>query len=759
MAEAAAAAFVRIGLDEKTAKQVSANEKVTAALLAVIDEAGVSGGCDKAAGVLLYALSTKCPAPAIRHRRTLAQYIATGKIRISPQFDAAIEFLKATGNADLDIASFEASTGVGVVITPDQIASAVKAVIEANKEKLLEDRYRFPVGLLLKGANERLKWAEGGAVKNEIDAQVAALLGPKTEDDLAEKPKVKKKPAEKKEAAPTAEKEAAPAPKKEKWDFAARELDAAKNTPELLEKHRKATGGRVVSRFPPEPNGHLHLGHAKAMWVDFGYAAEAGGDCIMRFDDTNPEAEKKEYIESILEDVHWMGWKPAKVTYSSDYFGELYDLAVELIKRGKAYVDHQTPEEMSSYRDKKMNSPWRDRSVEENLKLFEDMRKGKFGEGQVTLRMKGDMTHPNPCMRDLVAYRVKLCPHPHSGDKWCIYPSYDYTHCLVDSLENITHSLCTLEFEIRRDTYYWLLEALDLYRPHVWEYNRLNLSHNVVSKRKLLQLVNEKHVTGWDDPRLLTIKGLRRRGYTASALNKFCDMVGVSRSDQFISYRTLEGVVRDECDEQCSRAMAVLAPLKVTITNWPQGKVEQIQIANHPKYPERGTHTVAMTGTVYIEQTDFRLEDSKDYFGLAPNKEVMLRYAINITCKDVKKSATGEVVELLCEADFSKARKPKGVLHWVSESAPGQAPAKAEVRLYDTLFSVEDPASHPNWLTALNPNSLVVTRAYLDPFLAGAREAERFQFERQGYFVVDPDSKPGNLVFNRICTLRDSYHK
>jgi len=747
---------------KKTAKNIAGNEKLTATLLSVIEEAGVKNGTEKSIGNLLYSLAAKFPATAIKYRSIVAKYIASKQIKSVPQLDAAFAFMLALGSKDLDVSAFERDCGIGITISPEQIRSTVASLIEEQRAKIVEDRYRTNVGLLLRTANERLKWADGSVVKQEVDSQILALLGPKTEADMNEGKKPKKSAKASEELSVpngTSPTQVTAPPKKERWDFGARELNAAKNPPHLAEAHLKATGGRVVTRFPPEPNGHLHLGHAKAMWVDFGYAKEMGGECIMRFDDTNPEAEKEEYIDSILDDVQWMGHKWSRVTYSSDYFQQLYDLGVELIKKDKAYVDHQTPTEIASCREAKIESPWRNRPIAESLKLFEDMRKGKYGEGEATLRMKMDMQHPNPCMRDLIAFRVKMSPHPHTGDKWCIYPSYDYTHCIIDSVENITHSLCTLEFEIRRDSYYWLLEALDLYRPHVWEYNRLNLSHNVVSKRKLLRLVRDGHVDGWDDPRLLTLKGLRRRGYTPTAISKFCDMVGVSRSEQNISYTWLEYCIREECDEECVRGMVVLDPLKVTLTDYVKGTdVERVSALNHPKHPERGSHEVSFGPVIYIERSDFRTDDSKDYYGLAPKKEVMLRNACNITCTEVIKDDKGNIVELKASHDTSKTRKPKGVLHWVAEPTPGQVPVSAEIRLYDTLFTVEDPGARDDWLNFVNPKALVVTKGYVDTFVAGAAHVgAKFQFERTGYFVVDKDTTQDRLVFNRIVSLKETY--
>nr|GEW77335.1 glutamine--tRNA ligase-like [Tanacetum cinerariifolium] len=482
-----------------------------------------------------------------------------------------------------------------------------------------------------------------------------------------------------------------------------------------------------------------------------------------RFDDTNPEAEKKEYIDHIEEIVGWMGWKPFKITYTSDYFQELYDLAVELIRRGYAYVDHQTGDEIKEYREKKMNSPWRDRPISESLKLFNDMKEGRIDEGKATLRMKQDMQSDNGNMYDLIAYRIKFTPHPHAGDKWCIYPSYDYAHCIVDSVENITHSLCTLEFETRRASYYWLLDALSLYQPYVWEYSRLNITNTVMSKRKLNRLVTENHVDGWDDPRLMTLAGLRRRGVTSTAINTFVRGIGITRSDgSMIRLERLEYHVREELNKTASRTMVVLHPLKVVITNLESSSVIDLDAKKWPDAPNDDAssyYKVPFSHVIYIEQTDFRLKDSKDYYGLAPGKTVLLRYAFPIKCTEVVLSEDKTTVsEIRAEYDPDKKTKPKGVLHWVAEPSPGVDPLKVEVRLFDKLFKSENPGELDNWLDDLNPESkVVIPCAYGVPPLKYAEVEDKFQFERLGYFVADKDSTPEKLIFNRIVTLRDTY--
>lgn len=535
-----------------------------------------------------------------------------------------------------------------------------------------------------------------------------------------------------------------------------RDLKSAMNPPHVLEKHLKETGGKVLTRFPPEPNGYLHIGHAKAMRFSFTSAVQAGGDCYLRFDDTNPEKETKEFIDNIKENVEWLGYKPWKITYASDYFESLYELARELIKKGKAYVCHQTKEEVNEYREKKLDSPFRNRSVEENLKLFEMMRQGRFDEKECCLRMKIDMKHSNPCMRDPVAYRIKYAPHPHAGDKWCIYPTYDYTHCLNDSLENITHSLCTLEFEIRRDSYYWLLEALDMYRPFVWEYSRLNLTKIAMSKRKLTDLVTKKLVSGWDDPRLPTINGLRRRGYTAEAINNFVDTVGVTRrgNDNFLSIKLLEHCIRTDLDRKAPRTLAVLDPLKITLVNMPESQKGELETPLFPKNKDAGNRKIMLSKTIYIERSDFSMENNEDFFGLTPNQEVGLKYSGIIKFKDCVKNEKGEVTELLCEFD-SESKKTKGRIHWISANEA----VKVEVRLYDYLFKSDNPMALKEPLEDINPKSLVIRNESLvnKCILSGIKALDHFQFERLGYFVTDLDTNvsTGRYVFNLTVDLGD----
>jgi len=531
-------------------------------------------------------------------------------------------------------------------------------------------------------------------------------------------------------------------------------------------------GGRVHTRFPPEPNGYLHIGHAKSICLNFGIAAEnKGGLCNLRFDDTNPEKEEAEYVKSIIEDVRWLGWDwQDRLYYASDYFEQMYEYAVQLIKKGKAYVCDLTPDEIREYRgtltEQGKNSPYRERGAEENLDLFARMRAGEFPDGSRTLRAKIDMAHPNLNMRDPVMYRILHATHHRTGDKWCIYPTYDWAHGLEDSIEEITHSICTLEFENHRPLYDWFLDELGVFHPQQIEFARLNLSYTVMSKRKLLQLVQEGLVSGWDDARMPTICGMRRRGYSPEAIRNFCKRIGVNKFNSTVDIALLEHCVREDLNKTSPRVMAVLRPLKVIIDNYPEGKVEELDAINNPEDPGAGTRKVAFSKELYIEREDFMESPPKRFYRLAPGREVRLRYAYFITCTDVIKDDNGQVVELRCTydpatrgGDAPDGRKVKSTLHWVSAAHS----LEAEVRLYDHLFTKENPdntSEGEDFKSNLNPNSLeMLTCCRVEPSLADAKPLSRYQFERLGYFCVDPDSSSGKLVFNRTVSLRDPWAK
>jgi len=529
--------------------------------------------------------------------------------------------------------------------------------------------------------------------------------------------------------------------------------------------------GRVQTRFPPEPNGYLHIGHAKAICLDFGLADEFGGHTNLRFDDTNPSKEETEYVESIMEDVKWLGFHWDGLFYASDYFDQLYAWAVQLIKAGKAYVDDLSADEIRKYRgtltEPGKDSPFRNRSVEENLNLFERMKAGEFPDGSRVLRAKIDMASPNFNMRDPVMYRLLHTEHHRTGKKWCIYPMYDYAHGQSDSLERVTHSMCTLEFEDHRPLYNWFIQQLGIFPSQQIEFDRLNLTYTLLSKRKLLQLVQEKRVSGWDDPRMPTISGIRRRGYTPEAIRNFCSAIGVSKTNGSIELAMLEHFVREDLNKRAPRVMAVLRPLRVVIDNYPENQVEEMDAVNNPEDAGAGTRKVPFSRVLYIEQDDFREDPPKQYFRLAPGREVRLRYGYFITCTSVVKNDDGEVVEVHCTYDPATrggnappdGRKVKATIHWVSAAHA----VDGEVRLYENLFTQEDPnraGEGQDFTACLNPNSLeVLSQCKVEPSLTGAVPGARYQFERLGYFCVDRDSSTGKLIFNRTVALKDTWAK
>ncbi len=531
-------------------------------------------------------------------------------------------------------------------------------------------------------------------------------------------------------------------------------------------------GGRVHTRFPPEPNGYLHVGHAKSITINFGFAQEFGGKCNLRFDDTNPSKEETEYVESIIEDVRWLGgdWED-RLFYASDYFEQIYQWAELLIQKGKAYVCDLSADQVRAQRgtltEPGQESPYRTRSIEENLDLLRRMRAGEFPDGARTLRAKIDMTSPNLNLRDPVMYRILRAEHHRTGNKWCIYPMYDFAHGQSDSIEGITHSICTLEFEDHRPLYDWYIQQLGIYHPQQIEFDRLNLTYTLLSKRKLLTLVKDKHVNGWDDPRMPTVSGMRRRGYTPEALRNFCRRVGVSKTNGTTELGLLEYFVRDDLNRRAMRVMAVLRPLRVVIDNYPEGQIEQMEAVNNPEDASMGTRKVPFSRVLYIEQDDFREDPPKQYFRLSPGKEVRLRYGYFITCTSVVKDAAGQVVELHCTYDPATrggnsppdGRKVKSTIHWVS----AEDAVDAEVRLYETLFTCEDPnqvAEGQDFTANLNPHSLeVLEHCKLEPSLRETRAGGFYQFERLGYFAVDPDSTREKLVFNRTVALRDTWAK
>jgi glutaminyl-tRNA synthetase len=533
----------------------------------------------------------------------------------------------------------------------------------------------------------------------------------------------------------------------------------------------KKYGDAVIqTRFPPEPNGYLHIGHAKAICLDFGLADEFGGQTNLRFDDTNPEKEEKEYVDSIMNDVRWLGFEWDRVRYASDYFPQLYEWALQLIGAGKAYVDDLSADEIRRHRgtltEPGKDSPFRNRAAQENIDLFERMKAGEFPDGSRVLRAKIDMASPNLNLRDPVMYRILHATHHRTGDQWCIYPMYDFAHGQSDSIERVTHSMCTLEFADHQPLYRWYIDQLGIFPSQQIEFDRLNLTYTLLSKRKLLQLVQEKHVNGWDDPRMPTLSGIRRRGFTSEAIRTFCNTIGATRTNGTTDIENLEHFQRDDLNRRASRAMAVLRPLKVVIDNYPEGPAEFVEVANNPEDPSAGTRQVPFSREIYIDQEDFREVPPPKYYRLSPGKEVRLRNAYFITAQSVIKDADGSIVEVHCTYDPASrggnspdGRKVKSTIHWVSTAHA----ISAEIRLYDKLFTKPDPsdvAEGEDVLSNLNPNSLeILTGAKLEPSLADAKLEDRFQFERVGYFCLDPDSTPGNLVFNRTLPLKDSWAK
>ena len=549
---------------------------------------------------------------------------------------------------------------------------------------------------------------------------------------------------------------------------------------EIIEQGlNEGTYKSILTRFPPEPNGYLHIGHAKSICLNFGLAKKYGGKTNLRFDDTNPVKEDTEYVDSIQQDIRWLGFEWAGVHYASDYFEQLYEWAVVLIKKGLAYVDDQTQEEIRLGRgtvtEPGKNSPWRDRSIEENLDLFERMRNGEFADGEKVLRAKIDMAHPNMQLRDPIMYRILHANHHRTGDKWCIYPMYDYAHGQSDSIEHITHSICTLEFDIHRPLYDWFIEQLGIFPSHQYEFARLNINYTVMSKRKLLQLVKENYVSGWDDPRMPTICGFRRRGYTPESIRNFCEDIGVAKRDNIIDYVRLENSLRDHLNKVSPRRMAVLNPVKLVIDNYPEGQTEMLSAINNPENEADGTRQVPFSRELYIEREDFMEEAPKKYFRLSLGREVRLRYAYFVTAQSVEKDAEGNITCIHCTydpatrgGDAPDGRKVKGTLHWVS----AQHAIDAEVRMFDRLFATEAPDEAPEgktFLDNLNPNSLQVLQGCkLEPALAeahmvvnekGIEEPMRYQFERMGYFCTDRDGTPEHPVFNRSCSLKDTWAK
>eukprot|EP00043_Microstomoeca_roanoka_P006570 m.63980 g.63980 ORF g.63980 m.63980 type:complete len:772 (+) comp13472_c0_seq1:155-2470(+) len=759
----------RFGLSDSKAVEVEKNKITCNALLQFLDKYGTEE-MPTSHATLLFSLASALPKSKYmteEYINVTFNAIKNNDITMKPQLDAALTFFRGCrGN----LAGFNEACGVGVVVTQEDIQNAVAAVIEENKNEILAQRYRFPAGKLMTAMRERQPWADPKAVKDTLDAQIEALLGPKTEEDTKkpEKTKAAKKPAdtnasEKKKKEDKKEDDEAMTFKGASARFhGVGENDktdgyvVTPNTARLLAEHYARVKGVVHTRFPPEPNGILHIGHAKAINFNFSFAKERGGKCYLRYDDTNPDAEEEEFFHGILRDVRWLGHEPFKITHSSDYFQELYEAAVDLIRRGLAYVCHQQASELKGFEDRSM-SPWRDRPIEESLQLFEDMKRGLIDEGKATLRMKHIMEDGKV---DPVAYRIKFTPHHRSGDAWCIYPTYDFTHCLCDSIEDITHSLCTKEFQNRRPSYYWLCNSLDMYCPVQWEYGRLNMAYALVSKRKIGKLISAGLVRDWDDPRLFTLAALRRRGFPPEAINDFCNKVGVTESNSMVHPEMLEACVRDVLNRKARRVMAVLDPVKVTI----EGGVElpsEVTVPNNPVDESMGTHAVPLCNVLYIDRDDFSENPPKGYKRWTPEQPVALKGAgFVLRATSVVRDDDGNVVEVKAVAEALTAdNKPKGFIHWVSSASPDTEPRRAQVLVFHRLFKTENPQEGGNLMKNVNEHTLDVYDAIIDEGVNDLTPETVYQFERIGYFAVDKDTTSDQIIFNRTVALREDAGK
>lgn len=768
--------FISLGLSEQKAKEtlknVALSKIIASALEGLEKQKKTVDDLPKGAGMLVYHLCSKIKTQSLQHLDLLVSLIVATKLDTTVRVDCALEFVLNHGvtNANINVADLEKHCGVGIVVTPEEIDKAVEEVVSKNKSELLEQRYRFNVGKILQDVRSKMPWADGKAVKSEVDVQIFDLLGPKSEADLAPPPAKAKKQAKpvKSEETLAVQKKEDDAPitimelMKNKVHFHAPGENyktdgyvTTPNTERLLKEHLKITGGRVRTRFPPEPNGILHIGHAKAININFAYAAAHDGLCFLRYDDTNPEKEEEKFFVAIKDMVEWLGYKPYAITHSSDNFQQLYEWAIVLIKKGLAYVCHQTADEMKGFNTEL--SKWRERPIKEYLQLFEDMKNGKIEEGAATLRMKVTLEEGKV---DPVAYRIKFIAHHRTGNDWCIYPTYDYTHCLCDSIEHITHSMCTKEFQTRRSSYYWLCNALDIYCPVQWEYGRLNVNYTVVSKRKIGKLITENIVSNWDDPRLFTLTALRRRGFPAEAINNFCAKMGVTGALCSVDPMMLEASVRDVLNVTAPRRLVVLEPLKVTITNFIGDGPITLTVPDFPGQTDcKTSHDIIFDRVAYIEHSDFKESPEKGYRRLSPTQTVGLRHAgVVLKVTEVKKDAAGKVIELICSCEKAEAaEKPKAFIQFVSD------PYEIEVRLYERLFThknPEDPSEVPKgFISDCNKDSLKVVKSYVDKAIKTAKVYDKFQFERIGFFSVDPDSKDGKLVFNRTVSLKEDSSK
>ncbi|KNC84399.1 hypothetical protein SARC_03392 [Sphaeroforma arctica JP610] len=756
---------------KKQLSDVAKKPKTVEKLVDISKVAGISAGtpADKNVATILYAFSSKFPEKnRTESRDYVAKCIAEGKIKNTMQLEAACEYFEDIENFDkpVDQSKFEKNCGVGVEVTDEQVEQVVKDVFADMKEKIEAERYRTEMKPIISAVKAKQPWAAGKPIMQSIDKCMLELLGPKDDRDKVVKVKKEKKPVKTEQAVEADSAKdyvgAVAMFHKVGENYKTQGYVTTPHTMDLLKQHLKETGGKVVTRFPPEPNGILHIGHAKAMNLNFGYAKANDGICYLRYDDTNPEAEEDRYFKGIRDMVEWLGHEPYKVTHSSDYFERLYDCAIELIKRDKAYVDHQTAEQIKAERGgekgegERTESPYRNRPIAESLRIFEEMRQGLWAEGSAILRMKMDMKNGNPQMWDLIAYRIKFSHHVRTGNAWCIYPSYDFTHCLCDSFENISHSLCTMEFTQARVSYYWLCNALDIYCPVQWEYSRLNLTNTILSKRKVLKLIAEGYVNDWDDPRLHTLPALKRRGFTPKAINRLCDQVGITVNTTTIAMARLDGCVRDDLNVIAPRAMALLDPIKVTISNFKEDKKDAVDVPNIPFNESAGNHTLQFDKVLYIDRDDYRDAADKNYRRFAQDQSIGLKYrGVVLFCEDVTRNSANEVTEITaCYEELTKENKPKAFIHWVCNPIP------CEIRLYDILLRDDGDEDGKNFLKNVNSQSLIVKpNALVDPSVRDAPVGTQYQFERVGYFCKDPDSTADRPVFNLTVSLKEDAGK
>ncbi|BAO40215.1 glutaminyl-tRNA synthetase [Kluyveromyces marxianus DMKU3-1042] len=791
--------FAQVGFEEPKVKEILKNAKVSSSLESAIKLASSDFPWNKNTRALIHTLASSLKGAEVPHLDYIVNGIQKGELKTALQIDAALKYLKSKG-ADATVEEMNQESGVGIEVSEEQVRTRVAKYLDDNKDSILKERYKAVPGLFAKiKALPELKWAEPRLFKPIIDEEVLKVLGPKDERDLVKKekkPKGDKKGNQKEDK----KKEEAEGPKRSMFTegFLGDLHKVGENPqayPELMAEHLKATGGKVHTRFPPEPNGYLHIGHSKAIMVNFGYAKYHNGVCYLRFDDTNPETEAPEYFESIKNMVAWLGFKPWKITYSSDYFDKLYELAETLIKNGKAYVCHCTAEEIKRGRGiKEDGTPGgerkacvsRDRPIEESLTEFRKMRDGFYKPGEAILRMKQDLNSPSPQMWDLIAYRVLDAPHPRTGTKWRIYPTYDFTHCLVDSLENITHSLCTTEFYLSRESYEWLCDQVHVFRPAQREYGRLNITGTVLSKRKIAKLVNGGYVSGWNDPRLFTLEAIRRRGVPPGAILSFINTLGVTTSTTNIQVVRFESAIRKYLEDTTPRLMFILDPVEVVVDNVDEDFEVECTIPYRPNTPEFGDRMVPFKKRFYIERSDFS-EDSenKEFFRLTPSQPVgLIKVPYTVSFQSLEKDADGKITRIHVKYDNedAKPKKPKTYIQWVPISEKHNSPVRvAETRVYNQLFKSENPSAHPDgYLADINPDSVVVYKNSVSeyninnviknsPWVVnnakqsefyveeekGRKEVCRFQAMRVGYFTLDSDSTDDKLILNRIVSLKE----